>query len=93
LSTATDDRGKEYGARGIRSNNVAPGGILANFNNAAIRSNPQAQQWIIAQTAMGHPRGLIRLCEQGAPARMARENLDLCGVALTGCCLMSNHVH
>ena len=44
---------KEYGSRGIRANTVAPGGIVTDFNNAAIRSNPQAQQWIIAQTPMG----------------------------------------
>ncbi len=44
---------KEYGPRGIRSNTVAPGGIVTDFNNAAIRSNPKAQEWIIAQTPMG----------------------------------------
>ena len=44
---------KEYGPRGIRSNTVAPGGIVTDFANAAIRSNPAAQQWIIAQTPMG----------------------------------------
>lgn len=44
---------KEYGSRGIRANTVAPGGIVTDFNNAAIRSNPQAQQWIVAQTPMG----------------------------------------
>ena len=44
---------KEYGPRGIRSNTVAPGGIVTDFNNAAIRSNPQVQQWIITQTPMG----------------------------------------
>jgi NAD(P)-dependent dehydrogenase (short-subunit alcohol dehydrogenase family) len=44
---------KEYGARGIRSNTVAPGGIVTDFNNAAIRSNPKVQEWIIAQTPMG----------------------------------------
>ena len=44
---------KEYGPRGIRANTVAPGGIVTDFNNAAIRSNPQAQQWIIGQTPMG----------------------------------------
>ena len=44
---------KEYGSRGIRANTVAPGGIVTDFNNAAIRSNPQAQQSIIAQTPMG----------------------------------------
>ncbi len=31
---------KEYGSRGIRANTVAPGGILTDFNNAAIRNNP-----------------------------------------------------
>ncbi len=44
---------KEYGSRGIRANTVAPGGIVTDFNNAAIRNNPQAQQWIIAQTSLG----------------------------------------
>lgn len=44
---------KEYGSRGIRANTVAPGGIVTDFNNAAIRSNPKAQEWIIAQTPMG----------------------------------------
>ena len=44
---------KEYGPRSIRANTVAPGGIVTDFNNAAIRNNPQAQQWIIAQTPMG----------------------------------------
>jgi NAD(P)-dependent dehydrogenase (short-subunit alcohol dehydrogenase family) len=44
---------KEYGSRGIRANTIAPGGIVTDFNNAAIRNNPQAQQWLIAQTPMG----------------------------------------
>jgi len=44
---------KEYGTRGIRANTVAPGGIVTDFNNAAIRSNSKAQEWIIAQTPMG----------------------------------------
>ncbi len=44
---------KEYGPRGIRSNTVAPGGVVTDFADAAIRSNPQAKQWIIAQTPMG----------------------------------------
>jgi len=44
---------KEYGPRGIRSNTVAPGGVPTDFNGAAIRSNPKAQEMIIAQTPMG----------------------------------------
>jgi NAD(P)-dependent dehydrogenase (short-subunit alcohol dehydrogenase family) len=64
---------KEYGRRGIRANTVAPGGIVTDFNNAAIRSNPQAQQWIITQTPMGrlgeaHDIGglVALLCSDGA---------------------------
>ena len=44
---------KEYGPRGIRANTIAPGGIVTDFNDAAIRSNPKAQEWIVAQTPMG----------------------------------------
>ncbi len=44
---------KEYGARGIRSNTVAPGGVATDFNGGAIRGNPILQQMVIGQTAMG----------------------------------------
>ena len=44
---------KEYGPRGIRSNTLAPGGVPTDFNSAAIRNNPQLQEMVIAQTAMG----------------------------------------
>ena len=44
---------KEYGPRGIRSNTVAPGGVVTDFNNGAIRGNPKLQEMVIAQTPMG----------------------------------------
>ena len=44
---------KEYGSRGIRSNVVAPGPIETDFNNAAIRNNPQMKNFIITQNPLG----------------------------------------
>jgi NAD(P)-dependent dehydrogenase (short-subunit alcohol dehydrogenase family) len=44
---------REYGARGIRSNTLAPGGVPTDFSGGAIRNNPGLQQMVIAQTAMG----------------------------------------
>jgi NAD(P)-dependent dehydrogenase (short-subunit alcohol dehydrogenase family) len=44
---------KEYGNRGIRSNVVAPGAIETDFNNAAIRNNPNMKSFIASQTALG----------------------------------------
>lgn len=44
---------KEYGFRGIRSNIVAPGPVETDFNNAAIRNNPQMQSFLTAQTPLG----------------------------------------
>lgn len=44
---------KELGKRGIRSNIVAPGPIETDFNNAAIRSNPQMKTFLAGQTALG----------------------------------------
>lgn len=44
---------KEYGNRGIRSNIVAPGAIETDFNNAAIRNNPQMKGFLASQTALG----------------------------------------
>ena len=44
---------KEYGQRGIRANVVAPGAIETDFNNAAIRNNPQMKGFLASQTALG----------------------------------------
>lgn len=50
---------KEYDPRGIRANTVAPGSIVTDFNNGAIRSNPKAQEWIIAQTPTCNSRSSL----------------------------------
>lgn len=44
---------KELGARGITANVLAPGGIETDFNNAAIRNNPQIQGFLASQTPLG----------------------------------------
>ena len=44
---------KEYGARGIRANVVAPGAIETDFNGAVIRNTPQVKAMIESQTALG----------------------------------------
>lgn len=44
---------KELGVRGIRANVVAPGPIETDFNNAAIRSNPQMKNHLSSITALG----------------------------------------
>lgn len=44
---------KEYGARGIGANVVAPGPFETDFNNAAIRNNPEFKQRLASVTALG----------------------------------------
>lgn len=44
---------KEFGQPGIRSNVVAPGAIETDFNNAAIRNNPQLKSYLASQTTLG----------------------------------------
>jgi NAD(P)-dependent dehydrogenase (short-subunit alcohol dehydrogenase family) len=44
---------KELGARGIRANVVAPGPVETDFNNAAIRSNPQMKTILSGLSPLG----------------------------------------
>ncbi len=43
---------KELGAKGIRCNIVAPGPIETDFNNAAIRSNPQLKERLASMSPL-----------------------------------------
>jgi NAD(P)-dependent dehydrogenase (short-subunit alcohol dehydrogenase family) len=44
---------KELGPKGIRANVVAPGPIETDFNEAAIRNNPQRKQMLASVTPLG----------------------------------------
>ncbi len=44
---------KEFGARGIAVNTVAPGAIATDFGGGAVRDNPQLNSFVAAQTALG----------------------------------------
>ena len=44
---------KEYGAKGIRANVIAPGPVETDFNNAAIRSNPQFKGFLSTLSPLG----------------------------------------
>lgn len=44
---------KELGARGIGVNVIAPGAIETDFGHAAVRDNPEMNQYIASQTALG----------------------------------------
>ncbi|HRI25107.1 MAG TPA: SDR family oxidoreductase [Ferruginibacter sp.] len=44
---------KELGVRGIRANVVAPGPVETDFNNAAIRSNPQLKATLSSLSPLG----------------------------------------
>jgi len=53
IETLTRYQAKELGARGIRSNVVAPGAIETDFGGGAVRDNAQLNQIIASQTALG----------------------------------------
>jgi NAD(P)-dependent dehydrogenase (short-subunit alcohol dehydrogenase family) len=44
---------KEFGPRGIRANIIAPGPIETDFNNAAIRNNPQMKNALASMSPLG----------------------------------------
>jgi NAD(P)-dependent dehydrogenase (short-subunit alcohol dehydrogenase family) len=46
---------KEYGARGIRANTIAPGAIMTDFGGAHLRNDEQLQNFISSVTALGRP--------------------------------------
>lgn len=53
IETFTKYLAKELGGRKVTANVVAPGGIKTDFNNAAIRNNPQIEAFLASQTALG----------------------------------------
>jgi len=53
VETFTKYLAKEYGVRGIRANVVAPGPVETDFNNAAIRNNPQMKSALSGLSPLG----------------------------------------
>lgn len=53
VETFTRYLAKELGEKGIRANVVAPGPVETDFNNAAIRNNPQMKNFLSSLSPMG----------------------------------------
>ncbi len=53
VETLTRYQAKELGARGIAVNVVAPGAIETDFSGGMVRDNPQVNQFIASNTALG----------------------------------------
>jgi NAD(P)-dependent dehydrogenase (short-subunit alcohol dehydrogenase family) len=53
METLTKYQAKELGSRGITANIVAPGAIATDFGGGVVRDNPQVNQFVAGQTALG----------------------------------------
>jgi len=53
METLTRYQAKELGARGIRSNSVAPGAIETDFGGGVVRDNAEVNKHIASTTALG----------------------------------------
>ena len=53
METLTKYQAKELGARGIRSNIIAPGAIETDFGGGRIRDNAELNSFVASQTALG----------------------------------------
>jgi NAD(P)-dependent dehydrogenase (short-subunit alcohol dehydrogenase family) len=55
MEIVTRYQAKEFGARGIRANTVAPGAIMTDFGGGHLRNDEQLQKFISSVTALGRP--------------------------------------
>ncbi len=53
METLTKYQAKELGARGIRSNIIAPGAIETDFGGGRVRDNAELNSFVASQTALG----------------------------------------
>jgi len=53
MEVLTRYQAKELGAKGIRSNIVAPGAIETDFGGGVVRDNKEVNKWVASQTALG----------------------------------------